>query len=299
MTGSFDPILLETFLAVTQTRNFTHAAQRLGLRQSTVSQHIRRLEQQAGRRLFQRDTHSVVLTPDGEAMIGFARSILEANARARHYFGGARLRGHLRFGVSDDFVQTRLPELLRDFVLLHPGVDLALTVGTSALLRGRLDEGELDLVLCKRQLGEDRGELVWRERLAWVGRADLRLSSDPAQPVPLILYAPPSITRSTALETLERAGRPWRIVCTSSSLSGLRAAAFAGLGIAVSALSLIPPELVDLGHALRLPDLGETEFVLLGGQKPLRGPPAALAQALLASGDRLQRPATGGTAPPR
>jgi hypothetical protein len=53
-----DPVLLQTFLAVAQTRSFTRTAERLGLRQSTVSQHIRKLEQEAGRRLFVRDTHS-------------------------------------------------------------------------------------------------------------------------------------------------------------------------------------------------------------------------------------------------
>src|SRR5438270_4362775 len=99
-----DPVLLESFLAVTQTRNFTEAGRRLGLRQSTVSQHIRRLEEEAGRRLFTRDTHSVLPTADGEAMEGFARSILEANARARHYFAGSQPRGRVRFGASEDFV---------------------------------------------------------------------------------------------------------------------------------------------------------------------------------------------------
>src|ERR1700760_3206889 len=47
--------------------------------------------------------------------------------------------------------------------------------------------------------------------LAWIGTEAARI--DPAQPLPLILYTPPSITRAAALETLERAGRPWRIVC--------------------------------------------------------------------------------------
>jgi ATPase subunit of ABC transporter with duplicated ATPase domains len=41
----------------------------------------------------------------------------------------------------------------------------------------------------------------------------------------LILYPPPSISRAIALEALERTGRSWRIVCTSSSFSGLNAAA--------------------------------------------------------------------------
>ena len=69
----FDPALLGTFVTVTKTGSFTEAGRRLGLRQSTVSQHIRRLEEQvAARRLFVRDTHSVALTADGEAMLGLA-----------------------------------------------------------------------------------------------------------------------------------------------------------------------------------------------------------------------------------
>ena len=82
MTG-YDPQLLATFLAVEQTGSFTRAAARLGIQQPTVSQHIRRLERQVGRTLVLRDTHSVSLTADGEAMIGFARNILAAPSRRR------------------------------------------------------------------------------------------------------------------------------------------------------------------------------------------------------------------------
>jgi DNA-binding transcriptional LysR family regulator len=141
----FEPTHLESFLAVAQTRNFTEAGRRLGLQQSTISQHIRKLEAAAGRRLFVRDTHSVRLTADGEAMTGFAQSILDAANRARRYFTGSRLRGRLRFGASEDFVSTRLPELLREFVQEHALVDLELNVGVSARLYECMDAGELDL----------------------------------------------------------------------------------------------------------------------------------------------------------
>ena len=43
-----DPVLLESFLAVAQARNFSEAGRRLGLRQSTISQHIRKLEDDGG-----------------------------------------------------------------------------------------------------------------------------------------------------------------------------------------------------------------------------------------------------------
>jgi DNA-binding transcriptional LysR family regulator len=282
-----DPILLKSFLAVAQTRSFTEAGRRLGLQQSTVSQHIRKLEKAAGRRLFLRDTHRVVATVDGEAMVGFARSILEADERARRYFSGAQLRGRLRFGTSEDFVSSRLPEILRDFTRHHPRIDLELVVALSATLNAQLDRGELDLVLAKRRLGEARGELVWRDRLAWLCSAGFGV--DRQGPLPLILYPPPSITRNVALEALERHARTWRIVCTSSSLSGLRAASLAGLGVTLQARSLLPEGLVEAPSALRLPDAGEVEFVV-AARRGARGPERALADTILANGDRLQAP---------
>jgi DNA-binding transcriptional LysR family regulator len=281
-----DPTLLQSFLTVAQTRNFSEAARRLGLQQSTVSQHVRRLEDAAGRRLFLRDTHRVVATSDGEAMVAFARSVLEVNERARQYFSGAQLRGRVRFGTSDDFVSSRLPEILREFTRRHPGVDLELTVDLSARLNAQIDDGELDLVLAKRRSGEQRGTLVWRDQLSWI--CGPGLSADPQAPLPLILYAPPSLTRAMALETLERNGRAWRVVCTSGSLSGLRAAALAGLGITMHARSLIPEGMVEAPATLRLPVAGEVEFVVTR-RRGARGPEDALAETILANADRLQR----------
>src|SRR5579871_1837355 len=282
-----DPVLLQSFLAVAQARSFSEAGRRLGLRQSTVSQHVRRLEDEAGRRLFVRDTHSVVPTADGEAMEGFARSILEANLRAQRYFAGSQPRGRVRFGTSEDFVNSRLPEVLSEFVGQHPLVDLELTVGTSAGLYQLLDAGEIDLALCKRRTGDERGRLVWRDQLSWIGAPTTRI--DPGQPLPLILHVPPSITRTAALETLERTGRPWRIVCASGSLSGLRAAVLAGLGVTVHARGLMPAGLVELPTTYKLPDLGDVEFIVMGAARQEHGPAAALAAAVLANGARLQQ----------
>jgi DNA-binding transcriptional LysR family regulator len=286
-----EPVLLQTFLTVAEMRSFTQAAERLGLRQSTVSQHIRKLEQEAGRRLFVRDTHSVTVTADGEAMIEFARNILAANQRAERYFAGSQLRGRLRFGASEDFVASRLPEVLREFVRAHPQVDVELTVGLSGDLNQKLGRGELDLVCGKRRPGDNHGRLIWRDRLVWVSGESALF--DPSAPTPLILYPPPSISREIALAALEHSARVWRIVCTIGSLSGLRAAALAGLGVTVVAASLIPPGLVEIGSGLGLPDLGTVEFVLHGAGGVIRGPAAQLADAILASGIRLQRAEAG------
>jgi DNA-binding transcriptional LysR family regulator len=154
-----------------------------------------------------------------------------------------------------------------------------------------MDAGELDLVLAKRPAGDDRGQLVWLDRLVWIGAPGARI--DLSQPVPLILYNAPSITRSVALETLERHGLTWRIACASSSLSGLRAAALAGLGVSVHARGLIPDGLMEINASTRLPELADVDFVVMGARTGQRGPAAALTQAILANGDRLQRAACG------
>jgi DNA-binding transcriptional LysR family regulator len=285
----FDPVLLRTFLVVAETRGFTSAARRLGLRQSTVSQHVRKLEEITGRQLFARDTHSVELTGDGEAMIGFARSILDGQERAMAYFAGPELRGRLRFGASEDIVLSRLPDILRRFRGTHPLVDLELTVELSGVLRDRLRAGELDLVLGKRNPGERHGRLMWREPLVWTGPPDLPL--DTGQPVPLIAYPPPSLTRAIALDVLRRRGQAWRVVCTTGSLNGLRAAALAGLGVAVFAESQVPPGLAPLPPGT-LPDLGDIEFVLMGRGSVRSAAADALAEAITTEADRL-RPVVG------
>ncbi|WP_413754545.1 LysR substrate-binding domain-containing protein [Streptomyces sp. R-74717] len=289
MDPMYDPAQLRTFLAVAQTLSFTQAARRLGVRQSTVSQHVRRLEDATGRQLFARDTHRVDLTVDGEAMLGFARTILQAHERAATFFTGTRLRGRLRFGASEDFVLTRLPEILESFRRDHPEVELELTVELSGTLHQRLAAGRLDLLLAKRRVGDTHGELVWQDALTWIGSPQLRIDLD--RPVPLILFPPPGITRARALEVLEEHGRSWRVACTSTSLSGLIAAAHAGLGVMAHSRGLIPPGLAPVPARAGLPELGDVDFVLLHGRRRDGAQEAAdaLAAAILAGGDRLIR----------
>src|ERR1700751_4623693 len=168
MTG-YDPQLLATFLAVEQTGSFTRAAARLGIQEPTVSQHIRRLERQVGRTLVQRDTHSLSLTADGEAMVGFARNILAASEQAEAYFSGDRASGWLRIGIAGDLALPRLPQILRDCRRHNPLVNFDLRVDQSGLLHQRLERDRLDVFIGKRPSGEKSGQLVKAESMVWVG----------------------------------------------------------------------------------------------------------------------------------
>jgi DNA-binding transcriptional LysR family regulator len=265
---------LNSFIMLQQTGSFTDTAARLGIGQSTVTQHIQRLEKTLGKQLVLRDTHQVRLTAEGEALLGYARGMLDLNGKVSSLFGETRLRGRLRLGVSEDVVASRLTAILEDFIRLYPLVDLELTVALSAVLYQMQDGGDLDLVLAKRHVGETHGRLLYREPLVWLARdPDLVLSRGDA--LPLIAFPPPSITRRVAQEALDRENRAWRIVCTCGSLSGLTAATRAGMGVLVQPRSMAPAGLREV-PAERLPVLEDVEFVLVSR----RGADTALVEAL-------------------
>lgn len=275
----FDPALLRTFVAVAETLSFTRAAELLQLSQPTVSQQVRKLEVAAGRQLVARDTRAVALTDNGDALLGFARSILAAHDEAASYFTGSAMRGRLRFGSADDLALTQLPQILRDFRQLYPQINLELTVNQSGVLARRLKAGQLDLVFVKQEPDQPDGRVVRRERLVWVAHKSLQLEAD--QPVPLIAYQAPSLSRTAAIQALEDAGRTWRITCNVREINGVLAALRAGIGVAVFPQNLIPGDLVPVTSTFGLPMLGEIDFALLDNPRAAREPVDALVSAIV------------------
>lgn len=275
----FEPQHLRTFLAVTSTLSFTRAARMLGISQPSVSQQVRRLEDAAGRPLLLRDTHAVSLTDAGEAMAGFARSILAAHEEAQTYFTAPGIAARLRFGAADDLALAQLPGVLRAFRQLHPWVQLELTVGQTSVLRRRLDAGQLDLVLVKEAPGTTTGTVVRRDPLVWVGVPGTRLVAD--QPIPLVAYSAPSLSRLTATRVLADAGRTWRITCKVLEVNGVLAAVRAGLGIAAYPSSLVPADLQVIPSGPHLPALGDVDITLLDNPLSEREPVEALTSAIL------------------
>ncbi|MGN6197575.1 LysR family transcriptional regulator [Humibacter sp.] len=275
----FDPDLLATFLAVAETGSFTRAAERLGLSQPTVSQHVARLEKAAGRVLVDRDTRQVRLTDNGDAMAGFARTILAAHAAADSYFSGTAMRGRLRFGAADDLAITQLPSILRDFRQAYPQINLELTVSQSTPLHRRLKAGQLDLIFIKQMAGSQEGDRVSTDDLVWMGLDKTELGPDDT--VPLIAYQDPSISRQMAIDALEAAGRVWRITCNTREVNGVLAAVRAGLGVAPFPRTIIPNDLVKVTNRLGLPELGQVEFSLLSNPRAAAEPVAALTRAIM------------------
>lgn len=275
----YDPKQLRTFLAVAETLSFTEASRHLGLSQPTVSQHVRKLEDSIGRPVLVRDTHAVTLTADGEALVGFARTIVAAHEQAVAHFTGSGLSGRLRFGVTDDLALTPLPRVLRDFRTLYPRINLELTVAQSVHLARRIELGHLDVALVKHPAGQRGGRLVRRDRHVWASVDGA--PPERGQPVPLVVYQAPSLTRSIGVEALERVGRDYRITCTVRGVNGVLAAVRAGLGIATFAHSLVPDDIKEIPSGSGLPRLRDIDLVLLTNPRAPRDSVEALTAAIV------------------
>lgn len=256
--------LLRAFIVVADQGSFTAAADVIGRTQSAVSQKVLRLEDGLQMRLLERSSRSLHLTKNGERVLAAGRRLLD------HYQAFMQELAHppktltLRLGISENLLQTQLPEVLAGFRRLYPDTALDLTTGSSQELLAAYEAQQLDLVIARTSKGGalQRGRVIWREPLVWATRAGLRV--DPKAPAQLVMMRPPCVYRDTMIEALDSAGREWAAACTVSSFSGVRAAVLGGLGVTVLSKSLVHEGMKAITPSRHWPALPMVEVSVLG-----------------------------------
>jgi DNA-binding transcriptional LysR family regulator len=226
--------LLRSFVSVVDSGGFTRAGARVHRTQSTVSQQIKRLEDDLGQPLLIRSGKDVTPTEAGERLLSYARRLLALAEEARDVVSQPGNEGAIRLGVPEDFAAFRLAKLLAAFSRSHPALRLDVRTDQSTQLRRDLERGELDLALFKRAAGEKGGIAVWPERVHWVTSKHHPRDTNVGS-VPLIGFPVGCLYRAGAIHALESAGRNWHMAYTSSNLSGIQAAIAAGMGLSILA----------------------------------------------------------------
>src|SRR3954467_12143027 len=127
--ANLDIDLLRSFAAVADSGSFTAAAELVARTQSAVSVQIKRLEDLVGRRVFERTSRSLALTPAGETLLGYARRILALNDESVRSVVEPPVAGAIRLGITEYFVPSDLPRLLARFAAAYPGVHLEVRMG--------------------------------------------------------------------------------------------------------------------------------------------------------------------------
>jgi DNA-binding transcriptional LysR family regulator len=251
---------LRAFEAVAETNSFTRAAHILGTAQSSVSQQVARLEKRSGRRLVQRTTRRVALTPAGDAMLAYVRSILAMADDARRRLDTPPMEGLLRVGIADEFATTKLSAALGIFRTQHPKFEMRFLTGRNDYLFDALDAGDVDIILGKCHSGRTKGELLWREPFVWIGQPWALEAAKGV--VPLVTYLRPSETRDVAEAALLAVRRPWVVMAQCANLLGILAATEAGIGVTALGRNFIPRGFVEIPPEAGLPPLGTLDYVI-------------------------------------
>jgi DNA-binding transcriptional LysR family regulator len=277
-TPALDLDLLRTLIAIAEEGGFTRAGERVGRTQSAVSLQVQRLEALVGRTLVARGKGGgIELTAHGTALVERGRALLALNDDILKAVQAQPAHAAVRLGVDSGYLR-RLPDILARLAATHPHVTVEVARASCCELGPMLKANSLDLVLCEGGLEPRQWPAVevWRGPLAWVvSDARPRQFDDP---LPLAIspdhcpFRPSWMTqclwRSAALAALERAGRRYKIVSTSSDSAAWYAAAHAGLAVTVSLPDEIPDGLRPARPDDRLPELPEVNLLLLKAREP-------------------------------
>jgi DNA-binding transcriptional LysR family regulator len=138
---------LRYFLAVAEEQHFGHAAQRLRIAQSGLSQQIKTLERSLKTQLFVRDRRRVELTPAGEYLVEEARALL---ARARRVEETLPLvdqgkGGLLKIATSSAGLHPLARDLIDRFRERFPEVELHVVPGSGPQNLEALQRRAVDL----------------------------------------------------------------------------------------------------------------------------------------------------------
>jgi LysR family transcriptional activator of glutamate synthase operon len=140
---------LRVFQAAVKSGGFTRAGDELHLSQSTVSQHIKLIEQELGGPLFMRVGKRVLVTEAGSVLLQYTERILRdlKNAEMAIREINELRRGTVRLGVGPTTLIYRLPHVLRDYKRRFPDIDLIVLAGTTEFLLEALRLQHLDVAI--------------------------------------------------------------------------------------------------------------------------------------------------------
>ncbi len=147
LKGDLDLHKLEVFYWVAELKSFSEAADRLALKQPTVSAHIQELEKTLSGKLFYRIPGKVSLTPLGLLLQAKAKNLLafkrETVAAVEQFHG--TLSGELWIGGSNIPGEYLLPPKLGRFIKKYPRVKPILRIGDSASIVEEVLDGKVEI----------------------------------------------------------------------------------------------------------------------------------------------------------
>jgi len=149
--------LYRIFYAVATCGNITKASKKLMISQPAVTKQIKTLENQLGGELFIRTKKGVILTDNGREIFNYVKQAIDCFQNAEMQFSNLKNleKGTIRIGVSTTLAKLYLIKYLQIFHKEHPNIAIEISTDPSRLMRKKLRDGRLDIVIAKLLDNED------------------------------------------------------------------------------------------------------------------------------------------------
>lgn len=143
---------IQYFVCLFEEGTVTRAAKRLNIVQPALSMQIAKLEEEVGQRLFDRSTQGMQPTAAGRQMYRLFLPVLRdfAHAREQVMRTDGELGGHVNVGMIASIAQGVLSDMLIEFSMRHPKVNVTLTDGYSTMLADWVAGGQIEAAIINK-----------------------------------------------------------------------------------------------------------------------------------------------------
>ena len=193
---------LRTFVTVAEQGTVSKASARLGIAQPALSRQIKDLEDELRIRLFDRIRRRLVLTGEGEQLLGHCRGILGAVGSLTEQTELLRRpdAGVLKVAATPQTIDGVLSVFLARYAKRRPNVRIKLTEAVGASLISLLERGEVHVAISTAgaiQASNHSFETIWLPSLEFVAACNpaLKLANDATMDVRSLAVASASAAR--------------------------------------------------------------------------------------------------------
>lgn len=250
---------LKSLLAFVETGSITRAAKQVNRTQSAVSMQMKKLEQDLGKTLFEKNGRNLILSKEGHQLVGYAKQLITHYDSTLNAIKSHNTKLRIRLGCPDDYANSILPKVVRNMHSLWTDLDLQIRCLPSNVIREQLDSGELDVGIATRSFDSEEGLLIAKDRGVWVCNGDTQLAKQ--TPLPLVTFQQDCRFHHAAIEGLHKQARQFKLIAMSGSVAAMHGLVKEGLAIGAMA-SLSKGDLVELYNE-QLPDLPQISIVLI------------------------------------
>ncbi|TMP39181.1 LysR family transcriptional regulator [Pseudoalteromonas citrea] len=255
---SLDIEAIKAFIAISEHKSFTIAAEALGTTQASLSVKLKRLEEKLNVRLLERTPRKVTLSQVGQSFLPSAHRLIEANNDALSTLIAPKKQ--FKLGVGCHVFGPEIQKVLARLNDVDPLLQVELTVDSSRKLYEDCNNRLLDAIIIRSDDGRYDGDKLCPEHFGWY--AAKNFFYDQQGPLPIANLKDHCGLRNVATQTLDSASIEWHEAFVGNNITAIITAISAGLAVGIFPHRAAPNDLIEVSNSLSLPPIPPSSVLI-------------------------------------